>query len=151
MNYWRFWVMLLIFGGGCGHDDKLSETVDKLGRATGPSGSVADSPSPRADIPETPSPEAPQEVLRGVVLETIDASRYTYINIQLDNGTSVWSAVPQIALSKGESVELIQSLVMTNFESKTLGRVFPTVVFGVLKRQAEALPAGHPPMPAANP
>ena len=79
----------------------------------------------------------PHTVITGQVLETIDASRYTYIHIQTSK-EAVWTAVPQVKMARGETASVIQSLVMKDFHSKTLDRVFPTVVFGVLAQQTES-------------
>ena len=46
----------------------------------------------------------------------------------------------------GQPVEVVQSLVMKNFESKTLKRTFPSIVFGVLHGQEGTPPSqGAPP------
>jgi hypothetical protein len=81
-----------------------------------------------------------ETIHQGEVVETIDASRYTYIHLRDTSGAMIWAAVPQAQLSKGETVFIIQSLVMMDFKSKTLDRTFPSVIFGILKRQREPSP-----------
>ena len=80
--------------------------------------------------------------ITGKVMETMDAGGYTYALLG-----DVWVAVPQTKLKKGEVVTVIQSMVMPNFESKTLGRKFDKIVFAVMapsgpgSAPAEAAPA----------
>lgn len=69
--------------------------------------------------------------LAGKVLERLDASPYCYLRIQTANG-EVWAAVPEAKIEKGADVTIAEPALMTNFESKTLGRTFPQVYFGNL-------------------
>jgi hypothetical protein len=125
----------------CRSDGTLDPKLENLGRATGPV--TPTPPRSRTDAPplhgmdETPvAPSAPVDkapkLIKGQVLETIDVTRYTYIHLKSEEGEPLWAAVPKTPLKKGKSVEIVQSLVMTDFESKTLNRTFPTIVFGVL-------------------
>jgi len=91
--------------------------------------------------------------LQGTVLETIDAAQYTYLRLKTSNG-EVWAAVPHAKVTKGASVTIVDPMVMTNFESKTLKRTFDKIMFGTLAGTAAA-PAGTPmsmpmPMPSAG-
>ena len=133
----RLFVLLVIapMFVGCKGEGAVDTKVETLGRASGPvDNGLADMDAPGA-MPPRAATGGEKVVITGKVLETIDASRYTYIRILSDSGEEVWSAVPQIKLKEGEPVELVQSLVMKDFESKTLNRVFPSVVFGVLRGQ----------------
>lgn len=85
-------------------------------------------------------PADPQSALSGKVKETLDAGTYTYVLIATKKGDQ-WAAIVKTALKKGAEVEVLQETVMENFESKTLGRKFDRVVFGVLE---SAPPAGGP-------
>jgi hypothetical protein len=138
----------MIFLTGCRGEKKIPDHLDKLGRASGP---VASSSVPSKSAHRQPAGQeegaAPAASIKGEVLEAIDASRYTYIHVQTEGGEAVWTAVPQIKLSERESVEVIQSVVMRDFESKTLGRVFPMVVFGVLTRQKGKMEMDQKAMP----
>lgn len=69
--------------------------------------------------------------LKGVVLETIDAKPYTYLRLKTSAGET-WAAVPQAPLKNGASVTIENPLVMTDFQSKALGRTFDKIVFGTL-------------------
>ena len=127
----------------------LDEKTQRLARATGPVEPVKrlmverESP-PRSEAREEGpvEPSTGDRTVRGAVVETIDASRYTYIHLKDDQGELLWAAVPKAVLSPGETVTVISSLVMENFESKTLGRTFPSVVFGVLATADRSLNKG---------
>ncbi len=116
---------------GCKSEGKVDPKVENLGRAAGP---VEPRPPSAMGMDRRAAPEdmGEQVVISGKVLETIDASRYTYVRLQGKDAKEIWAAIPQIKLEIGREVEVLQSLVMKDFESKTLGRVFPSVVFGVL-------------------
>jgi hypothetical protein len=133
----RIYPALFLFFGllaGCGGEDKLDSRVKNLARAEGPVGESSQTGVmlQRGEQPD----EGAATVIAGRVLETVDASRYTYILVQTENEGAVWTAVPQVKLAEGESVEVLASVVMKDFKSNTLNRVFPTVVFGVLKGAA---------------
>lgn len=105
------------------------------------------------------APAAATAGVKGKVLETIDAAGYTYLKLQTASGEQ-WAAVTQAVVAVGAEVEIVDATVMQDFESKTLNRKFPTILFGSLgggEAGAEApapagqaqLPPGHPPMSAA--
>lgn len=77
-----------------------------------------------------PSP-TPAAVVKGVVLETRDAAGYTYLRLNTRDG-EYWAAVNRTPIGKGAEVTLENILVMTNFESKSLKKTFPTILFGSL-------------------
>ena len=140
----------LIPMAACNGEASIDPSVEQLGRASGP---VSEKPSgpvtrkPQTAQPSTPRAmpplhepsgmmppakgSAPAVVIKGEVLETIDVTRYTYIRLQ-HNGEELWAAVPKTPLEVGKPVEIVQSVVMKDFESKTLKRTFPSIVFGVL-------------------
>jgi hypothetical protein len=136
--------VLLALGllSGCKGEEKVSPAMDKLGRATGPVAKSKRAEKPPGHPPGQADEHAPGQggagiVHTGEVLETIDASRYTYVRLQLRSGEDLWAAIPRAKLAVGEPVAIVQSLVMKDFESKTLKRTFPSVVFGVLKEKAK--------------
>ena len=96
------------------------------------------------------NPHAPKTEAAGIVLSTIDADIYTYVEMELD-GETVWFAAPASAYTPGEKV-LVPSggLPMKEFYSKTLDRTFDMVYFvGAITRvnaSEEELPPGHPPL-----
>ena len=98
----------------------------------------------------------------GVVLEVKDVDSFTYLRLRTPTGET-WAAVTRSPFRNGDSVRLEQTLIVDNFESKSLKRTFPTIVFGkvvmaagkpvaALPIQAAApgqLPPGHPPLAQA--
>ncbi len=64
----------------------------------------------------------------GEVLETFDASTFTYVQIKTDNG-SVWAAGPITAVKKGDTVSFGGQTPMENFHSKSLNRTFEMIYF----------------------
>lgn len=74
-------------------------------------------------------------VVKGEVLEVQDVENYTYLRLQTKDGET-WAAVRKTALKKGDKVTIENVTVMSNFESKTLKRTFPTILFGALSGTA---------------
>ncbi len=72
--------------------------------------------------------ELPAGVHAVKVLDRIDASSYSYIEVS-ENGNSYWIAAPQIKASKGDELYYSQSMEMKNFHSKTLDRTFDKILF----------------------
>lgn len=78
------------------------------------------------------STKAPvQGVLSGEVMEVKDVASYTYLRLKTRDGET-WAAVNTAAVKKGAVVTIENAMVMTDFESKTLKKTFPTIVFGSL-------------------
>lgn len=65
---------------------------------------------------------------KGEVLEVIDTSMYTYLQVSSNSGP-VWIAAPHLDIAKGDSVSYPGGMVMSNFHSKSLNRTFPTILF----------------------
>jgi len=64
----------------------------------------------------------------GTVVETMDASGYTYMLI--DSGKEkTWVAIPQTKIEQGAKVTYDPGMVMKNFASKSLNRTFETIIF----------------------
>jgi hypothetical protein len=92
--------------------------------------------------------------LSGVVVETTNASRYTYV--QIDTGKEkIWAAGPVFAVKVGDRVTVEGGMPAKNFKSKVLNRTFPdltlagsiTLAGGECPSHAEGagkMPAGHP-------
>jgi len=72
-----------------------------------------------------PAAQLPQ---KAKVLSTIDAAQYTYIEVT-QNKKTLWLAGTKVAVKKGDVIRFDDGMVMTNFESKTLKRTFPSVTF----------------------
>jgi hypothetical protein len=81
---------------------------------------------------ENPTPLAPAAVVvKGKVLEIKDVESYTYLRLKTKDGET-WAAVPKTPLKKGTEVTIENVMVMSNFESKSLKKTFPTILFGNL-------------------
>jgi|JFJP01.1.fsa_nt_gi hypothetical protein len=64
----------------------------------------------------------------GIILETMNASGYTYILVE-SGQSKTWVAIPETPVKKGEAVHYQEGMPMKNFHSKTLNRTFPVIVF----------------------
>ena len=83
---------------------------------------------PEGHPPIANMPETQAKGFSGKVVETMNASRYTYI--QIDTGEKkVWVAAPQFSVKTGDSVVVPQGQAMTNHHSKTLNRDFEQIYF----------------------
>ena len=104
------------------------------------------------------APAAPEPALvtvSGTVLETMDASDYTYMRLKTASGET-WTAVTKAKVATGDAVTVTNAMVMDGFQSKTLNRTFDHILFGVLAAPgAAAAPAGgsaaSPPMVSNHP
>jgi hypothetical protein len=79
-------------------------------------------------VPAWASPKFDGTPFRGEVLESINAGPYTYLRLQTKDG-EVWAAIMQTTMPKGTNVQLHDPMLMTNFESKALGKTFDEIVF----------------------
>jgi hypothetical protein len=64
----------------------------------------------------------------GKVLETMDASIYTYMQVTSPNGP-VWLAASKTKVAKGNTISYPDGAVMTNFTSNSLNRTFDKIIF----------------------
>lgn len=64
----------------------------------------------------------------GKVLATMDAPGYTYMELA-NTEKRFWIAAPTTRVKVGDRVRFDQSLVMKNFNSKTLNRTFDQIIF----------------------
>ncbi len=88
---------------------------------------------------DAPPPSAP---LTGVVLEVRDVEAYTYLRLKTRNGET-WAAVAKTAVKKGAEVAIENTMLMTNFESKSLNKTFDKIVFGTLSGDKSGMAAAH--------
>jgi DNA/RNA endonuclease YhcR with UshA esterase domain len=109
---------------------------------------------------ETPAPTSPAAPpaasVKGEVLEVKEVESYTYLRLKTKDGET-WAAVGKAPVKKGAEVTIENVMVMNNFESKTLKKTFPTILFGSLAgatgttgAASSAAPAGLAPMAGAN-
>ena len=71
---------------------------------------------------------APEAMVSGEVIETAEAGRYTYIQVDT-GGEKIWVAAPNFAVAVGDSVVVPPGAPMKDYHSKTLDRSFETVYF----------------------
>jgi hypothetical protein len=89
-------------------------------------------------------------MVRGEVLETMDAAGYTYVLIGTDQEQR-WVAGPKTSVDVGDIVQTAEGQLMTDFASGSLGRTFEAVYFvGVIGNLSNpTMPEGHP-MPTSD-
>lgn len=96
-----------------------------------------------AETPASTQPEAPDVSVQGKVLEVKNVDSYTYLRLQTQNG-ELWAAVMTAKVKKGSTVNITHGVVMSNFQSKSLKKTFPQILFGTLDGGAAAsAPTGH--------
>lgn len=83
-----------------------------------------------AEVQPAASPQT-AGVVKGEVLEVQQVESYTYLLLKTKDGDT-WTAVAKAAVKKGATVSIDNVTVMSNFESKTLKKTFPTILFGTL-------------------
>ena len=128
--------LLLVLATTLGCQSKKSDAI------------VAAPTQPMADATPGAPPQAPG--LSGKVLERIAASPYCYLRLQTARG-EVWAAVPEAKVEKGAEVTVVNPMLMSNFESKTLKRTFAEIYFGSLAGAADAATAAAPAIGAPAP
>lgn len=74
------------------------------------------------------SASSTEPVASGIVKETMDASGYTYMLVS-SSGKDVWVAIPKTTVKNGAEVNYYEGMEMKNFNSKTLNRTFPSIIF----------------------
>jgi hypothetical protein len=106
----------------------------------------AAAPAPQAAMP--PSTGGAKEIT-GPVLETMDASNYTYVRVSAASG-DVWAASSHFDVKVGDRVVVPLEMPMQNFHSQSLNRDFPLIYFAsFIRREGEPVPArasGQTPM-----
>ena len=80
--------------------------------------------------PGAPSP-GPGATVKGEVVEVKDVESYTYLRLKTKDGETL-AAVAKAAIKPGAKVTVENVTVMNNFESKSLKKTFPTILFGNL-------------------
>lgn len=86
------------------------------------------------DKPASPPAKATAEtsldglVLHGKVLETMNSSGYTYLQLDATQG-KIWVAIPETQIKTGQTLTCTPGMTMYNFTSKTLNRTFEAIIF----------------------
>jgi len=99
--------------------DKAAQNI--YGANTASANSYADKAPAGADV----QANAPHI---GIILETVDATGYTYAKVDED-GTIYWVAAPQTSVKVGDKVSYIEQMVMKDFSSKALDKKFDYLMF----------------------
>jgi hypothetical protein len=76
-------------------------------------------------------PAAQGQTVKGEVLEVKAADPYVYLRLKTKEG-ELWAAVNKAPVRKGAEVTIENAMMMSNFESKSLGKTFDKIVFGTL-------------------
>lgn len=96
----------------------------------------------------------PEGMIRGTVLETMDAAGYTYVLLNTAEGQR-WVATQQTLVAVGDTVQTDQGTAMQQFASQSLNRTFEVIYFcdTFQNLSATTLPAGNPAtaMPPGHP
>ncbi|OGV73747.1 MAG: hypothetical protein A3K19_12010 [Lentisphaerae bacterium RIFOXYB12_FULL_65_16] len=137
----------LVVAVGCGKEKAAPASADA---GQGPEG------------PATAAASMPVDgFAAGTVVETMDASGYTYV--QVDTGKEkIWAAAPQCKVKVGDKVTIPEGNLMSSFHSKTLNRDFEQIYFvgaiggaepvaggtsaAAMPGAMAGIPPGHPPV-----
>jgi hypothetical protein len=79
-------------------------------------------------VPVWAAPNFDGTPFQGEVIEAVNAGSYTYLRLKTKDG-EVWAATMLSTFAKGAKVQLHDPMLMTNFESKAMGRTFDEIVF----------------------
>ena len=98
---------------------------------------TAEEPAVENSALATPVPEG---MIRGTVLETMDAAGYTYVLLDTAEGQR-WVAAQQTPVAVGDTVQTNQGMAMQNFTSQSLNRTFEVIYFsGALQNLSATTP-----------
>jgi|WetSurMetagenome_2_1015567.scaffolds.fasta_scaffold94751_1 hypothetical protein len=130
-----FVIAALLFVG-CGANQKPSSKTEESEKPLSAHGTM-----------EKTQSAAKAGVLKGKVLERLDAGRYSYLRLSTSSG-EVWAAVLLTDASIGSEVTVENPIPMDGFETKTLNRKFDRIFFGTLQQPegvetAKALQDAH--------
>ncbi|MCL7487849.1 MAG: DNA-binding protein [Desulfobulbaceae bacterium] len=131
-------LLMLVYVPGCKANNDQAAAPESEPAVVVPSGGQQAAPEQMK--------QQEQPAIQGKVLETMDAAGYTYVNVETDSGP-LWAAMPQSDVEVGQDIALTGGMEMQNFEAKSLGRVFDSIIFsgGIASTAGEtaALPPGH--------
>jgi len=120
-------LLMLVSGAGCDSNEQTSAPETEKAPVTIDSSTAPGQQPTQAPVAHAPSAPAGQAI-QGKIIETMDAAGYTYVNVETSGG-SQWVAMPETKVEVGQEVTLGSGMEMQNFESKTLGRTFESVIF----------------------
>ncbi|VAW68527.1 hypothetical protein MNBD_GAMMA10-3218, partial [hydrothermal vent metagenome] len=90
--------------------------------------SVEVSSLPAGHVPVSAQQNAFSNTLNGEVLDTFDASTFTYVQVKTGSG-DIWAAGPTTTIKKGDKVSFGGQTPMENFHSTSLNRTFKMIYF----------------------
>lgn len=97
--------------------------------ASAPGAAVAAIPPESSHAAAAAPATAPESnTAQGPVVETMDASNYTYVRVKTAGG-DIWAATSTFKVKVGDTVVVPLENPMANFESQTLKRTFPLIYF----------------------
>ena len=102
-----------------------------------------------AGAAEKPAAKPPAAVIKGEVLEVLDAESFTYFRLKTKDG-EMWSAVAKAPIKVGSQVTVENAVAMKDFKSKSLNRTFPLVMLGNLPGTAKGPSMGSDSLAAAH-
>ncbi len=92
----------------------------------------------------------PATSMSGTVVEKVDAAGYSSVRVKTATADE-WAAVPQVELATGAKVTIEVQARMQNFESKTLKRTWPVIIFGTITAGAAPAAPAAAGKPMENP
>ena len=107
---------------GCSGRPAVTETQ------TAPRPASTAPPTPTASPTAAAAPAASPSAVTATVLETMDASNYTYVRVKFGS-RELWAASSQFKVAVGDTVTLSLEQPMENFHSQALNRDFPVIYF----------------------
>lgn len=64
---------------------------------------------------------------QGIVKEVLNTERYSYLNLEKDDGSTFWIAISKQAVQIGDKIAFEDGILKHNFESKEFNRMFETI------------------------
>ena len=83
-------------------------------------------------------PNIQNPVLKSTIIEFQDVKDYTYLHLK-DSTGRIWAAIPKTPVETGKEIELFNIMVMKDFQSKTLGKTFDIILFGLPSIKGQAI------------
>lgn len=119
-NSCLFLTVLMLISAGCSGSGKQE------GKKTAGKGS------------EACAAKSGKSFLTGVVVSTLNAAKYTYVEVKTDKETA-WAATNKFSVAVGDTVRVPTDMPMKGFHSKTLNRTFDLIYFtsGIEKKVAQ--------------
>jgi hypothetical protein len=157
-------VFALIAVAGC--SSQPAAKVDPAAQTQTASQPAAPAATPAQAQAPAEGQNAGVQSVTGVVVETMNASNYTYVRVKAEAG-ELWAATAQFTVAVGDRVVVPLETPMSNFRSESLKRDFPLIYFATrIAREGDAVqpammsahgsaaataPAGAPQAAAAQP